>query len=297
LQRHADRAQLRGEESLEIDANQDFVALGAANITAGLSHGFVISGADSRTAVNNSVGGKTRLTGLFAAVATAAVVVFLTGPLGVIPNAALAAVLIVAGIGLIDTATLVRLRQVTPFEFWLSIATTLGVLLAGVLPGILIAVALAIVKLLSLSARPGDSILAAIPGQDVYQDVTGHPDVKTIPGLLVYRFDAAPLFFNADYFKQRVRAVVEAAASKPEWFLFSAEAANVLDFTGAEAIEQIRGELTARGITFAVARPRGLFDLMLHRSGLADRIGANRTFPSVHAGVRAYLARESAGSA
>ena len=275
----------------EIDANQDFVALGAANITAGLSHGFVISGADSRTAVNNAVGGKSRLTGLFAAAATAAVVLFLTGPLAIIPNTALAAVLILAGIGLVDASTLARLRQVTRFEFWLSIATTLGVLLAGVLPGILIAVALALVRLLSLAARPTDSILGAIPGQDVYQDATAHPDVRTVPGLLVYRFDAAPLFFNADYFKQRVRATVAAAPSKPDWFLFSAEAANVLDFTGAEAIEQVRGELAAQGIIFAVARSRGLFDVMLHRSGLTDRIGVDHIFPSVRTGVRAFLDR------
>lgn len=279
----------------DIDANQDFIALGIANVAAGLSHGFVISGADSRTAVNNAAGGKSRLTGLFAALATAAVVLFFTGPLRYIPNPALAAVLIIAGIGLIDVATLQKLRAVARFEFRLSIATTLGVLLAGVLPGILIAVALAIVKLLSLAARPTDAVLGEIPGQDVYQDVAEHSDARTVPGLIVYRFDAAPLFFNADYFKQRVRAIVAAAAATPVWFLYSAEAANVLDFTGAEALEEIRGELAAQGITFAVARRRGLFDTMLRRTGLADRIGAEYIFPSVRSGVQAYLGRRDAG--
>jgi len=273
----------------EIDANQDFIALGVANLAAGLSRGFVISGADSRTAVSNAVGGKSRVTGLVAAIATAGVVLFLTGPIGYVPSAALAAVLIMAGIGLIDVATLAALRRIAPFEFRLSIATTIGVLLVGVLPGILIAVALAIVKLLAFLSRPGDAILGEIPGQDGYHDIAGHADAKTVPGLIVYRFDAAPVFVNADRLKQRIRAVVADAATKPRWLLFSAEAANLLDFTGAEAIEQIRGELAAQNITFAIARSRGLFDAMLHRSGLADRIGARHRFPSVRSGVHAFL--------
>jgi high affinity sulfate transporter 1 len=276
----------------DIDANQDFVALGIANISSGLSHGFVISGADSRTAINEAAGGKSRVTGLVSAAATAAVVLFLTGPLRVIPNTALAAVLIMAGYGLLDVATLRRLRPIDRFEYRLSIATTIGVLLAGVLPGILIAVALAIVRLLGLTARPPDAVLGATPGQDVYQDVAEYPDARTVPGLIVYRFDASPLFFNAGYLTQRIRAVVAGAPVKPAWFLYSAESSNFLDFTGAEALEQVRSELAGQGITFAVARPRGRFDAMLQRSGLAERIGANRIFPSVRSAVQAY--RESA---
>jgi high affinity sulfate transporter 1 len=276
----------------EIDANQDFIALGIANVSSGLSHGFVISGADSRTAVNEVSGGKSRVTGLFAAAATAAVVLFLTGPLRVIPNTALAAVLIMAGVGLLDVTTLRRLRTIDRFEFRLSIATTLGVLLAGVLPGILIAVGLAIVRLLGLTARPTDAILGEVPGQDGYQDVAEHPDATVVPGLIIYRFNAAPLFFNAGYLAQRIRAVVAAAPVKPRWFLYSAEGGNMLDFTGAEALEQVYGELAAQGITFALARPRGRFNAMLRQTGLAARIGENRIFPSVQSGVKAF--REAA---
>jgi MFS superfamily sulfate permease-like transporter len=272
----------------EIDANQEFIALGVANLAAGLSRGFVISGADSRTAVNNAVGGASRVTGIVAAAATAGVVLFLTGPIGYVPGAALAAVLIMAGIGLIDTATLATLRRFEPFEFRLSIATTIGVLLAGVLPGILIAVTLAIVKLLAYASRPNDAILGEIPGQDSYHDIAGHADAKTVPGLIIYRFDAALLFVNANRFKQRIREVVAAAPAPPRWLIFSAEAANLLDFTGAEAIEQIRGELAAQGTTFAIARSRGLFAVGLHRSGLADRIGPDHLFPSVSSGVEAF---------
>lgn len=275
----------------DIDANQDLVALGAANMVAGLSRGFVISGADSRTAVNNAAGGKSRLAGLFAAAATALAVLFFTGPLRYVPSAALAAVLIMAGVGLLDIATVKRLRAITRFEFRLSIITTLGVLIVGVLPGIVIAVTLAIVKLLAVGARPGDAILGEIPGQDGYHDTAEHPDAKTVAGLLIYRFDAPPLFFNADYLKQRIRAAVAASPARPAWFLYSAESANVMDFTGAEALDQIREELTAQGIVFAIARPRALFDVMFRRTGLADRIGAARIFSSVRSGVKAYEER------
>jgi high affinity sulfate transporter 1 len=275
----------------EIDANQDFVALGIANLAAGLSRGFVISGADSRTAVSNAVGGKSRLTGLVAAAATLLVVLFLTAPIRYIPSAALAAVLIMAGVGLVDVATLRLLRRLSRFEFRLSIATTIGVLLVGVLPGILIAVALAIIKLLALVTRPGDAILGEVPGQDGYNDIAGYADARTVPGVIIYRFDAAPLFVNADRFKQRIRAVVADAEAKPRWFLYSAEAANVIDFTGVDAIEQIREELAAQGITLAIARARGLFLGGLQRSGLAERIGAEHLFPSVRSGVQAFLER------
>jgi high affinity sulfate transporter 1 len=280
----------------EIDANQDFIAIGVANLTSGLSRGFVVSGADSRTAVNNAAGGKSRLTGVFAAAATAAVVLFFTGPLRYIPNPALAAVLIMAGVGLLDVATLRTLRAVSRFEFRLSLATTLGVLLAGVLPGILIAVALAIVKLLGLTARPGDAILGEVPGLEGHHDVAEHAGATTVPGLVVYRFEAAPLFFNADHFKARIRAAVASATSRPVWFLYSAEAGNMLDFTGAEALEQVRGELAAQGIRFAIARPRGAFKTMLVRTGLADRIGEAYIFPSVRSAVQAYRAQATAAN-
>lgn len=275
----------------EVDANQDFIALGVANLASGLSRGFVISGADSRTAVNDVAGGQSRLTGVVAALATAAVALFFAGPLRYIPNPGLAAVLIMAGAGLLDGATLRRLRAVSRSEFRLSIATTLGVLLAGVLPGILIAVALAIVKLLRLTARPGDAILGEIAGLEGQHSLSERPEAVTVPGLLLYRFEASPLFFNADHFKSRVRRAVALAPEKTVWFVYIAEAGNMLDFTGAEALEQIRKELAAQGITLAIARPRGAFKTMLVRTGLAARIGEAHIFPSIRSAVSAYRTR------
>jgi sulfate permease, SulP family len=187
-------------------------------------------------------------------------------------------------------ATLRRLRPITRFEYRLSIATTIGVLVAGVLPGILIAVALAIVKLVALAARPTDALLADAAGDGVYRDIADHPDTPTERGLIVYRFDAGPLFFNAGYLVERVRQVVAAAPAPPVWFIYSAEGAGLADFTGIEALERIRAELAAQGITLAIARPRGQFRALMIASGLADRIGPALVFPSVGSAVEAFRA-------
>ena len=112
-----------------------------------------------------------------------------------------------------------------------------------------------------------------------------------MPDLLIYRFDASLLFFNADYFKERVRKVVAEAVTPPRWLLLDAESILVLDITGSEALESLRQELEAKGTVLAVARAKGLFRLMLDRSGLADRIGREHLFLTVHDGAAAFASK------
>lgn len=138
-------------------------------------------------------------------------------------------------------------------------------------------------------SRPNEAIIGRVPGLDGYNEITGQAGAETIPGLLIYRFDGLPLFFNADYLKSRVRARVAKAGPDLRWFLYVAEPANFLDVTGAEALESLRAELATQGITFAIARPQGRFLSMLERSGLADRIGSNHLFPSIRSAVQAFL--------
>lgn len=271
-----------------INPNQDFVALGMSDLASAASQGFVVSGADSRTAVADASGGKTQVTGLIAAAAMALVLLFLTGPLAYLPTAALAAVLMSSALGLFDVAALRRYQQVSRPEFRDSLVAMLGTMTVGVLPGVLIAIGLAILKLLSLAAHPRDAVLGVVQGQDgVYGAEAEGADVHTIPGLLIYRFDSAIVFFNADYFQDRVRAQV--AAARPAWVLFDAESANLLDMTAAEALDALRAELADQGTTLAIARSKGLFHVMLERTGVAERIGAEYLFPSVHAGAQAFL--------
>jgi high affinity sulfate transporter 1 len=275
----------------EVNANQDFIALGVANIFAGVSQGFVISGADSRTAINDAMGGKTRLAGVFAAAVMAAVLLFLTDPLAHLPIAALAAVLVSAGVGLLDIGSLRRLYGVSHVEFRHSLVAMLGVITIGVLPGILLALGLAILKLLSRASRPHDAILGRLKGVDGFHDIAGQENVETIPGIIIYRFDASLLFFNADYFKGRVRAVVAAAKSDVRCFILDAESAILLDATAADALEDIRVELGGRGITLAIARAKGQFREMLKSTGLRERIGGAHLYPSIRSAVLDWTER------
>ncbi|MEW9679630.1 SulP family inorganic anion transporter [Pseudomonas sp. TE50-2] len=270
-----------------INANHEFLALGVSNLAAGISQGFAISGADSRTAVNDMVGGKSQLVGIIAALVIALILLFFTAPMAWIPQAALGAVLLMAGWGLIDVKSLKTIRKLSRFEFWLCLLTTVGVLGLGVLPGIVFAVTLAILRLLYSIYQPTDAVLGWVPGIEGQVDVRQHKDARTVPGLLVYRFDDAILFFNADYFKMRLLEAVQ-NVEKTQVVLFDAEAVTSIDVSGIAALREVRDTLAAQGIHFAIARARGTFLRMLVRSGMAREMEEKLLFGSVRAGIRAY---------
>ncbi|MCG8293913.1 MULTISPECIES: SulP family inorganic anion transporter [Pseudomonas] len=270
-----------------INANHEFVALGVSNLAAGVSQGFAISGADSRTAVNDMVGGKSQLVGIIAALVIALILLFFTAPMAWIPQPALGAVLLMAGWGLIDVRSLKTIRRLSRFEFWLCLLTTVGVLGLGVLPGIVFAVTLAILRLLYSIYQPTDAVLGWLPGVDGQVDVRQHKDARTLPGLVVYRFDDAILFFNADYFKMRLLEAVQ-GEQQVQVVLFDAEAVTSIDVSGVAALREVRDTLAAQGIHFAIARARGTFLRMLVRSGMAREMEDKLLFGSVRAGIRAY---------
>ncbi|WP_411564356.1 SulP family inorganic anion transporter [Pseudomonas shirazensis] len=270
-----------------INANHEFVALGVSNLAAGFSQGFAISGADSRTAVNDMVGGKSQLVGIIAALVIALILLFFTAPMAWIPQAVLGAVLLMAGWGLIDVRSLGKIYRLSRFEFWLCLLTTIGVLGLGVLPGIIFAVTLAILRLLYSIYQPTDAVLGWAPGIEGQVDVRQHPDARTVAGLVVYRFDDAILFFNADYFKMRLLEAVQ-RDSQPRAVLFDAEAVSSIDVSGIAALREVRDTLAAQGIHFAIARARGTFLRMLVRSGMAREMEDKLLFGSVRAGIRAY---------
>ena len=271
----------------DIDPNQEFIALGVANIGAGALQGFAVSGADSRTAVNDSIGGKSQVTGLVAAAVLALTLLFLTEPLGRLPMAVLSAVLIKAAMGLFDLHSVVNLRRVSPQEFRLCLITLLGVITVGVLPGVVIAIGMALVQLLIRASRPHDAVLGRLPGTSIYSDTTTHPEAESFPGLVIYRFDASLVFFNADHFKARVRTVVREAPAPVRCFLLDAETMPYLDTTGAASLDQLCGDLEAEGIATAVAAAKSTVRTMLDRTGLAARIGPDRMFPTVASAVEA----------
>ena len=237
-----------------VDANRELIGFGAANLASGLAQGFPVTGADSRTAVNNAMGGKSQLVGLVAGGTMLLILFFLTEPLAYVPTTALAAVIIVSAVGLFDVATLRELYGISRVELGFSVGTTLGVLVLGVLPGVLLAIALSLLLLLMLTSQPTDAVLGRVPGIKGYHDCKDYPEAQTIPGLLLYRFNANLVFYNADYFKTRVLATVAAAKTPVEWVVLDASPINVVDSTAVRKAEELRDALAAQGIQFVVAR-------------------------------------------
>jgi len=274
----------------EIDANQELIAFGACNIASGLAQGFPVTGADSRTAVNNAMGGKTQLVGIVAAASMLLVLFFLTEPLAYVPTVALAAVIMVSAVGLFDFRELRNLYEVSHRELLLSIGTTLGVLILGVLPGVLLAVVLSLFWLLTVVSRPHDGVLGRVKGIKGFHDIEDFPGATTIPGLILYRFDANLVFFNVDYFRDRLRATIAAATPPVEWVVVDASSVNVVDITALQKFDELREELAARDIVLATARiKRSLLRFFNHDWGMKHReLHARYRFHTIKAAVRAF---------
>jgi high affinity sulfate transporter 1 len=274
----------------EIDANQELIAFGACNIASGLAQGFPVTGADSRTAVNNAMGGKTQLVGIVAAGSMLLILFFLTEPLGYVPTAALAAVIMVSAVGLFDYKELRSLYEISRRELLLSVGTTLGVLILGVLPGVLLAVALSLFWLLTVVSRPHDAVLGQAKGIKGFHNIEDFPEATTIPGLILYRFDANLVFFNADYFRDRVRAIIAAAETPVEWVVVDASSINVIDITALQKVDELREELSAQGVVFATARVKhSLSRFFNYEWGVKHReLYSKYRFHTVKSAVRAF---------
>ncbi len=187
----------------DIDADKEFKALGLANIASALSQGFAVSGADSRTAVNDANGGKTQLVSVIAAVLIAIVAIFLTAPLEYIPSAALGVVLVIASVHLIDFKAIWVLRLRDRQAFYLALTTLFAVLFIGVIPGITLAVLLGLFQFLRTVMRPTDQVLG-LDVKGIIRSIDGSDKAVAVPGVFIYRFNSPLTYFNSTYFKRRL---------------------------------------------------------------------------------------------
>jgi sulfate permease, SulP family len=274
-----------------IDANAELLALGAANAAAGLLRGFPVSSSGSRTVIGDALGSRTQLHSLVAVAAVVLTLLFGRPLLALFPAAALGALVIYAALRLIDLAEFGRIGRFRRSELILALTTTLAVLLFGVLYGILAAIALSILDLLRRLARPHDGILGTVPDLAGMHDIDDFPDATTIPGLVVYRYDAPLCFANADNFRTRALAAVDTSPTPVDWFLLNTEANVEIDITAADTLEDLRHELAQRGITFAMARLKQDLRADLQPTGLLDRIGPDLIFPTLPTAVDAYRQR------
>jgi MFS superfamily sulfate permease-like transporter len=210
------------------------------------------------------------------------------------PVAALGAIVIWAATRLIDIREFRRIARFRRSELLLALATTAAVLAVDILYGVLIAVALSILDLLRRVARPHDGILGYAPGVAGMHDIDDYPDARTVPGLVVYRYDAPLCFANAEDFTRRALASIDLAGADAEWFVLNAEANVELDVTSADALEELRQELGRRGIVFGMARVKQDLRDELAAAGLVERIGEERIFPTLPTAVAAYVSAYTA---
>ena len=272
----------------EIDVDREFAAFGAANLAAAVSQGFAVTGADSRTAMADASGGRTQVTGLVAAATMAVVLLFLTDPLQYVPIAALGAVLVFASFSLVDLHTLRSIWKIDRREVFLSVLTTLGVVAVGAIDAILVAVALALMRFVRLTARPRDEVLGKVEGLPGLHSVDRHIGATTFPGLVLYRFDSPITFFNAAYFRQRALAVAESAGPGLRWFVIDAIPVSHIDVTGLYALRDLKEMLEERGITLILAGRKTEFINWLHQTGLYQPEYEEHSFPTLRQAIKAY---------
>ncbi|MFM5512345.1 SulP family inorganic anion transporter [Aeromonas veronii] len=255
----------------EIDADKEFRALGMANLASAVSQGFAISGADSRTAVNDANGGKSQLVSIIAAAVIALITFYLTAPLQYIPTAALGVVLVVASLSLTDFRGLWALRHSDRSAFWLALVTFISVLTMGVIPGITLAVLLGLFQFLRNVMRPTDQLLG-MDDEGVVRTLGDNEQAKAIPGILVYRFNSPLTYFNAPYFKRRVLALLVQDPRAPKCLVIDAVACFThQDISVMSMVGELHKELKRRGIHMVMAGRHGQMTHWLKQAGV--RVG------------------------
>jgi len=272
-----------------VDANQEMLGLGAANLATGFFQGFPISSSSSRTPVAEAAVACTQLTSVVGALAIALLLLAAPNLLRHLPTAALAAVVIAAAIGLIEVADLKRIYRIQRWEFWLAIVCFVGVAVLGVIPGIGLAIGIAIAEFLWDGWRPHSAVLGRAHGVKGYHDIARYPDARRIPGLVLFRWDAPLFFANAEFFKERVLDAVATSPTPVRWLVVAAEPVTSVDVTACDMVAELDQALQAQGIELCFAELKDPVKDKLKRFGLFAQLGENYFFPTIGVAVSHYL--------
>jgi len=277
-----------------IEPQQELIALGGCHVVVGMLGGFPVSSSGSRTALAGAAGARTQMYSLVAAFLLI-IVLFVAGPLiANLPQAALAAVVFYAASKLINVAEIKRLARFRKRELLLAIAATVGTILFGVVTGIGIAIALSVLEMTQRLARPHDGVLGRVPGLPGMHDVADYPTAQTLPGLIVYRYDAPLFFANVGDLRRRALMVVDQEntafpRSPARWFILNVEANVEVDLTAADGLAELQRDLAERGVRLGLARVKQDLLLPLQRAGLMELIGTDMLFPTLPVAEKAYL--------
>lgn len=274
-----------------IDANQELLALGTANLANGFLQGFPISCSGSRTVLGDAVGSRTQLHSMVALLGVVAVLLFAGPVLETFPDAALGALIIYAATQLVDVRELRRIARFRRSELVITAITAVSVGLFGVLIGIGIAVALSILDLIRRITRPHADVLGYAPGVAGMHSLEDYPDAAQVEGLVVFRYDSPLFFANSDDFLTRALDAVDEADEPVRWFLLNAEANVEIDLTALDTLEQLRRRLEDRGIRFAMARVKQDLYERLAPTGFIARVGDEQIFATLPTAVKEYALR------
>jgi high affinity sulfate transporter 1 len=273
-----------------VDPSQEMTALGIANLVTGFFQGFPISSSSSRTPVAEAAGARTQLTGVVGALAVGLLLLFGPALLQNLPQTALAALVIAAAIGLIEVSDLRRIYRIQRWEFWLSMACFAGVAVLGTIPGIALAIVIAVIEFLWDGWRPHSAVLGRVQRVKGYHDITRYPDARLIPGLVLFRWDAPLFFANAELFHERVLNAVANSPTPVHWVVVAAEPVTSVDVTAADVLAELDSALDEEGIELCFAEMKDPVKDKLKRFGLFSRLGANSFFATVGEAVKVYLA-------
>lgn len=272
-----------------VDPNQEMVGLGAANLAAGLFQGFPISSSSSRTPVAEAAGAQTQLTGVCGALGVALLLLLAPNLLQDLPNSALAAVVIAAAIGLFEFKDLKRIYRIQQWEFWLSVTCFVGVAVLGAVPGIGLAVVLAVIEFLWDGWRPHYAVLGRVDGVRGYHDITRYPNARLVPGLVLFRWDAPLFFANAEQFQTCVLSAIAEAPTQVRRVVVAAEPVTSVDVTSADMLVELEQTLRSRGIELRFAEVKDPVKDKFRKLEVLDHIPGEIFQPTVGAAVDAYL--------
>ncbi len=263
---------LAEKHGYKINPRQELLALGAANLAAAFGHGFPVAGGLSQSAVNDKAGARTPLALLFASLAIGGCLLFFTGLLHNLPSVVLAAIVLVAVRGLFDVVALAHLWRVSRLEFSIAIMTLAGVLLLGILKGVLLAVIVSLLMLLANASRPHVAVLGRIPGTGRFSDLARHPENEVIPGVLVFRVEAALLYFNVEHVCNRIWATI-AATDSLRLVVCDLSNSPHVDVSGAKMLAVMHKELAQRGVQLRIVEAHSKPRDLLRAAGLEEQVG------------------------
>jgi high affinity sulfate transporter 1 len=270
-----------------LDANQEFLALAASNLAAGLGRGFPVSGGMSQSLVNEGGGARTPLSGAISSVIILVVVLFFSQLLVALPQPVLAAIVLLAVTGLFNVSALRHLWRADRNEFLVAIAALAGVLSSGLLRGVLIGAVISLVLLIRRASRPHVALLGRIPGTRRFSDRERHPDNELVPGVLVVRPESGLLYFNADHVRDTILHHVAAEATPPALVVMDLSAAPYVDMHGAQMLGTLAGELRAAGARLQVVEARSSVRDRLRAEGVDDQLGGVNRLATVADAVEA----------